>query len=74
MVTQNAETIFETDIFRDVIHHIQDYTNTSYAPYTKGEATMNEQEKTITKSYRIISDHLRAAIFLLSDGITSSNE
>ncbi len=58
MVLQGVETVFETDIFKEIIKSIE----TKTAPYEK-EA----------RRYRIIADHLRAAVFLISDGVLPSN-
>ncbi len=58
MVLQSVETVFETDIFQAIIKSIE----TKEVPYEK-EA----------RRYRIIADHLRAAVFLISDGVLPSN-
>lgn len=58
MVLQGVETVFETDVFKEIIKSIE----TKEAPYEK-EA----------RRYRIIADHLRAAVFLISDGVVPSN-
>lgn len=56
MVMQNQKSIFDTDIFADIMQNIQ----------TKSRLTD-------TKSQRIIADHLRTAVFLLSEKIIPSN-
>lgn len=58
MVLQGKETVFETDIFASVIQSIESET----FPY------LHEMRR-----YRIIADHLRAAVFLISDGVLPSN-
>ena len=58
MVLQGKETVFETDIFSAIIASVENKD----IPYTH-EA----------RRYRIIADHLRAAVFLISDGVLPSN-
>ncbi|MBI5913086.1 alanine--tRNA ligase [Candidatus Azambacteria bacterium] len=58
MVLQGKETVFETDIFSSIITAVENKD----IPY------MHEERR-----YRIIADHLRAAVFLISDGILPSN-
>ncbi len=74
MVLQEAETIFETDLFFSSISLVENFTSTSYPALKKNESLMSEVELAVTKSYRIILDHVRASIFLLSDGVVPSNE
>lgn len=59
-VLQNKSSNFETDLFLPLIKKIEKLSNLSY----------NSQPK----SYRIIADHLRAASFLISEGIFPSKE
>lgn len=58
MVLQKKETVFETDIFSAIIASVENKD----IPYAH-EA----------RRYRIIADHLRAAVFLISDGVLPSN-
>lgn len=60
MVLQGTETIFETDLFMPIITQIETLTHTQYTAHLK--------------AYRVILDHIRASIFLIADGVTSSNE
>ncbi|OGD97058.1 hypothetical protein A3A49_00810 [Candidatus Curtissbacteria bacterium RIFCSPLOWO2_01_FULL_38_11b] len=55
-VLQNAQSIYETDVFLPLMKRIEDLS-----------------ENFNTKSARIIADHIRSAVFLISDGITPSN-
>jgi len=57
MISQNKNSVFETDLFLPIITAIR---NTQYAiPNTKSE--------------RIIADHIKGAVFLISEGILPSN-
>ncbi len=63
MVMQGKESVFETDMFRAVIDHFADLTQTDYG---KNERT--------DISLRVIADHARALVFLAADGVLPSNE
>lgn len=56
---QEKNSSYETDIFKDVISKIEEVCNKKY-----------EDNK---KEFRIIADHARAIVFLVSEGITPSN-
>ncbi|MBK1812832.1 alanine--tRNA ligase [Clostridium sp. YIM B02505] len=53
-VINNFKNVYETDLFQPIINKIEDITDTKYT----------EENKEI---YRIISDHMRAATFILGD-------
>jgi len=58
-VLENKNSAYETDLFLPLIQEIENLSGKSY-----------EEEK---KSFRIISDHVRGAVFLIADGILPSN-
>ena len=55
MVVQGKNTIFETDLFVPIIKKVEQLSNKEY----------KENEK----SFRIIADHVRGAVFLIADGV-----
>ncbi len=57
----NDSDIFKLDVFNISIKNLEKYTVKKYA---------SEENQ---KSYRIILDHIRAAVFLMSDGVMPSN-
>ena len=57
-IFQDADSNFETDLFKPIIKHIEELANT---PYT-GQ-----------KEFKIIADHIRAITFALSDGASFEN-
>lgn len=57
-VLNGVESVYDTGIFKDVIDYLSKFAN---APYI---------EENIKKSYRVICDHIRASVFILSSGIT----
>ncbi len=74
MIIQGKETIFETDLFQDIINATENISNKKYPPYTVQHAEQTLQQKKQTQSFRIIADHIRASVFLIADGVIPSNE
>ncbi len=62
-VLQNKDNIFEIDTMKEIIAEIERITDKKYEP--KEDNAM---------SFRVITDHIRAMTFLISDGIIPSNE
>jgi alanyl-tRNA synthetase len=62
MVLQGKKTIFETDLFAQIMKKIE-------------EITGQQQNKDNIKSFRVIADHMKAAVFILGDerGVVPSN-
>ncbi len=58
----NQPDVFQTDLFWEAIH-VLDKNNKHYKSY-----------KDDPKSYRIIADHLKAAIFIIAAGVEPSNK
>jgi len=56
---QGKNSSYETDLFEDVIKKIEEVSNKKYLEYKK--------------AFRIIADHARSIVFLLSEGIVPSN-
>ena len=61
-IMQNAESNYETDIFKRLIEHIGEITGSKYHVDERGV------------SHRIIADHIRALTFCIADGGGLSNE
>jgi len=62
-VLQNAETDFETDLFLPIIKFIAKNAEIQYKTDKKKDLAL-----------KVIADHIRALIFMNSDGISPSNE
>jgi alanyl-tRNA synthetase len=63
MVVQGVGNVYETDLIRPIIDAAADMLGVSYG---------KDEETDI--SLRIISDHIRAVTFIISDGVLPSNE
>ncbi|MBN2737449.1 MAG: alanine--tRNA ligase [Spirochaetales bacterium] len=61
---QGKETVYETELFQPIIYAIEQKVQKSYGT-----------DAAVTKSLRIVADHIRAASFILGDekGVTPSN-
>ena len=62
-VLQDTDNIFEIDTMKDIISEVEKITG---LPYKSQDST--------GMSFRVITDHVRAMTFLISDGIIPSNE
>ncbi len=59
--SNNSFDVFEIDVFAPLIERLTQLSGKVYG------------DKTYTRSFRIIAEHLRASIFLIADGATPSN-
>ncbi len=64
-VLNHQPSAYETDLFQPIIRKIQDLSGTTYG-----------DTDAITKSMRIIADHIRASVFIIGDehGVVPSNK
>ncbi len=62
-VLQGVESNYETDLFTPIIGAVADLAERPYDPASE-----------LAPAYRVIADHLRAATFLMTDGVVASNE
>lgn len=60
-VLGGEENVFDTDLFLPIIKKIEELSGKSY---------QDEENK---KSMRIIADHIKAAVFIIADGVVPSN-
>ncbi len=63
MVLQEVESNYETDLFTPIIDAVAKLVERPYDPASE-----------LAPAYRVIADHLRAATFLMTDGVVPSNE
>uniref|UniRef100_A0A7V5XGF7 Alanine--tRNA ligase n=1 Tax=Thermodesulfobacterium geofontis TaxID=1295609 RepID=A0A7V5XGF7_9BACT len=62
-VIQGVSSNYETDLFAGIISKIEELSGRSF-----------KENKDIEVAFRVIADHIRASVFLLSEGIMPSNE
>ena len=62
-VLQGKDSNFQTDLIRPLIAHVERLARTPYGDAEEPDVSM-----------RVIADHARAATFLITDGVTPSNE
>ncbi len=60
ILKQNVESVYETDLFNYFIKILEENSDKNYLIQNK--------------AYRIICDHMRASVFLISDGVLPSNK
>lgn len=58
----NDPDVFKIDVFASIITTIENYTGCSYA------------DKNTQAAFRVIADHIRAATFMISDGLIPGNK
>ncbi|MBI2054243.1 MAG: alanine--tRNA ligase [Candidatus Staskawiczbacteria bacterium] len=81
MVIQKKETVFETDLFQPIISKIlsltgivHDSNNIPLSVYPHGAIGSNLSQEESVISVRVAVDHIKAATFLIADGVVSSNK
>ena len=63
VVMQDVDNLFEVDTVAAVLHHVERIAGKKYGENEKDDI-----------SIRVITDHIRATVFMASDGILPSNE
>ena len=63
VVMQDVDNLFEVDTVAAVLHHVERISGKQYGANEKDDI-----------SIRVITDHVRATVFMASDGILPSNE
>ncbi|MDL2295144.1 alanine--tRNA ligase, partial [Ruminococcaceae bacterium OttesenSCG-928-D13] len=62
-VMQGAPNLFETDTIRSILEHVERLSGKTYGADKKNDI-----------SIRVVTDHVRSTVFMISDGILPSNE
>ncbi|MFV2071974.1 MAG: alanine--tRNA ligase [Thermoanaerobaculales bacterium] len=63
MVLQGVRTNYDTDLFLPILGAVGELVERPYDPQSE-----------LAPAYRVIADHIRAATFLMTDGVVPSNE
>lgn len=64
VITQNKDSVFQTDLFEPIINRIEALTKVDY----------QKQSDEIKAAFHVLGDHVRACTFLIADGCSPSNE
>lgn len=70
-IIQDVPTNFDTDLFQPIIHEMEKYTKFKYDINNYFEKNIEQQK--INKHFKIISDHMRAIVNAINDGVEPSN-
>jgi len=62
-VMQGVDSNYDTDLFVPLLRAVEELTGRPYRP-----------EHELAPAFRVIADHIRAATFLMTDGVVPSNE
>ncbi len=71
-ILQNVDTIHHTDLFAPIINSIISTKNEGALNFDLSTPQLHPEDPT-TKPLKVVADHVRAAIFLASDGVTPGN-
>ncbi|MCL2408319.1 MAG: alanine--tRNA ligase [Oscillospiraceae bacterium] len=63
MVYQGVENLFEVDTIMSIVHEVSRISGVAYGKAVKSDV-----------SIRVITDHIRAVVMMISDGVRPSNE
>ncbi|MEX2247036.1 MAG: alanine--tRNA ligase [Dehalococcoidia bacterium] len=63
VVLQGKDTVFDTDVFGPILDRIGELCGKTYG-----------DEAGIDRAMRVVAEHTRAAVFLITDGVMPSNE
>lgn len=61
-ISNGLESVYDTELFVPIIKRIEELSNKKY-----------KDSKEIKRSMRIIADHIRASVFMISDGVVPLN-
>ena len=75
MMVQGKKDIYETDLFLPIIQKIEELSKLKYGDKSDEEYTKEENQCFVDarKQMRIVADHIRTAVFIISDGVVPSN-
>ncbi len=74
-VVQSGHSNYDTDLLRNLIHHLELASDIPYGARFDPEGTVSHSEDVERDvAFRVIADHARATAFLIADGIYPDNE
>lgn len=63
-VVQNVDSVYETDLFANILKKIEELTGKEYA----------KQSAPLKAAFNVLADHIRSSTMLIADGCAPSNE
>ncbi len=73
-IFQEAPTNFETDIFFPTIQEVEKMCNKEFRYSIENYYNENKEQTKINTAFKVIADHVRAAVFAISDGVFPGNK
>jgi alanyl-tRNA synthetase len=67
---EGARNVYETDRIKPILETVLDLKDTGGRSINRDEETLHREE---TREARIITDHIRASVFIIADGVRPSN-
>jgi len=65
---------YKTELFSPIIEKIEEISSKEYFSSCHPERSEGSSEASYEKEFRIIADHLKAAVFAINDGVLPSNK
>ena len=74
-VVQGKQSCYETDLFAPIIKKIEELSGIMYGDKTDDEYIKSGDQGWVDnrRKIRIVADHIRTAVFIISDGVLPSN-
>lgn len=74
-IVQGKQSVYETDLFAPIIKKIEELSGLSYGDKSDDEYIKDGDKCWVDnrKNIRIVADHVRTAVFIIADGVMSSN-
>ncbi len=71
-VLQEVPTNYDTDLFLPLINELEKFTNKKYE--VNAFFSNNQYQLEINRSFKVIVDHIKSAVFMVADGAIPSNK
>ena len=74
-VLNGKENVFETELFQPIFKKIEELSKLEYGDKSDAEYVKDDKQcwVDVRKQFRIVADHIKASVFMISDGVTPLN-
>ena len=74
-VLNGKENVFETELFQPIFKKIEELSKLEYGDKSDSEYIKDDKQcwVDVRKQFRIVADHIKASVFMISDGVTPLN-